>query len=352
MKGRIALTFWLVVVLAVATATASYAWLAINLSADVRGIELEVELDSIFLEISADSEIGYDKNVSFDRVMYALRGGDSSDEKGLSLVTCGRVQASGAVRLVATVISAENAHFYGGATYNGTGKYFKLVASDITGNDASYIDITSTLKNGDSVIGFYSVREITQHTVSETSDYFYYYRNIGADGVIDYVCLGKIPIGEPLANRLFWGYAYADKHNEVQADNTLNIVSLDLPPEQYALKNTVFLRCAEGTTDAKNLVISSIDVLGLHNYLTDAIRIMFVAESDDGESKTIFYNHREPESFNGHLFSLLGGDKTEIVKVDIYIYLDGTDQSAYEQHGVLTRNDVSVTFTVDDHDYN
>jgi hypothetical protein len=42
----------------------------------------------------------------------------------------------------------------------------------------------------------------------------------------------------------------------------------------------------------------------------------------------------------------------EVVTVDMYVFFDGTDEDAYDQGGVLTRNDVIVKFAVDGHDYN
>ena len=59
MKGRIVWVFWLVVVLAALTATASYAWLAMNTEARLGGFEVELESDSIYLEISAEAEENY-----------------------------------------------------------------------------------------------------------------------------------------------------------------------------------------------------------------------------------------------------------------------------------------------------
>ena len=68
MKGRIAWVFWLVIILAVLTSTASYAWLAMNTVARVRGFEVAFESDSVYLEISADAAEGYNRQVVFNRV--------------------------------------------------------------------------------------------------------------------------------------------------------------------------------------------------------------------------------------------------------------------------------------------
>ena len=346
MKGRITWVFWLVVVLAVLTTTSSYAWLVMNISADVRGIAVEAVSDSIFLQISACENEEYGKDVSFGRVMYSM-----GDEQELSLVTCGRLPETGAVRIITTEISASNAHQYSNGRYNGTGQYFKAVKSDIARGNYSYIDVTDTLNDGDSLIGLCVLRETRSYAESDTINYFYYYKSIRKNGVADYVCLGIIPVGQVLKNRLFWGYSYSSVLDDAQTENTLNIVSLDLPEPEYALKNTVYLRCAQNTNDASNLRIDSVEISGIRNYLTNAIRIMFVARANDGTTVTKFYSHRTPSDFDGALFPEIKGNAIETVEVDIYVYFDGTDQSAYKQDKFLTRNDVNVTFSVDDHNY-
>ena len=69
-KGRVVLVFWLVVLIAVLTATASYAWLAMSTTARMKGFEVELESDSLYLEISEYSDREYGNSVSFDRVVY------------------------------------------------------------------------------------------------------------------------------------------------------------------------------------------------------------------------------------------------------------------------------------------
>ena len=104
--------------------------------------------------------------------------------------------------------------------------------------------------------------------------------------------------------------------------------------------------------DAKNLRISDIRIDGREHYLTKAIRIMFVATSGKGETVTRFYSHREPENFNRFLFSDIMGDEKEIITVDMYVFFDGTDVDAYVQDGIITKNDITVKFEINDHDYN
>ncbi len=341
MKGRIALVFWLVVVLAVLTATASYAWLAMNVSAGFRGIEVEAIMDSLFLEISADRDTGYDTSISFDRVMYRKATGDDEE---LSFVTYKRIAQTGALRITTKRLTS--------GEYDGSGRYFKAVRSDITGGDRSFIDITDTLTIGQQLKGFYTINRGSWFLVSDSGEYDYYYEHVRENGTIDYVCIGKIPAGENLPGRLIWGYSKSDDLNDPQENNVINVVSIDVPPAGYCLFKTVYLRCANETVDAKNLRISDIKIDGRENYLTKTIRIMFVAKSDSGETVTKFYSYRNPEKFDGSLFYGIMGDEKEVVTVDMYIFFDGTDDDAYVQDEVLTRNDVIVKFAIDDHDYN
>lgn len=343
MKGRIALVFWLVVVLAVLTATASYAWLAMNVSARLRGIELEAITDSLFLEISAESDTGYDTSVSFDRTTLYSNSTIDADGEEISFITYRQISQQGALRITAKELTHND------GTYEGSGRYFKAVESDMGGN--TYVDITNTLSIGQSLAGFYTVLRGSRYTVSDTDSYNYYYENTRGNNIIDYVCIGKIPKGETLAERIIWGYANSNELNDPQVNNVINVVSLDFPPEEYRLFKTVYLRCATGTQDAKNLKISQIQIDG-RNYLEGTIRIMFVATSGSGETVTRFYSHREPDNFDGNLFSTIYGNEEEIVKVDMYVFFDGADVDAYAMDSIFTKSDVTVNFSIDSHDYN
>ena len=345
MKGRIAWVFWLVVVLAVLTSTASYAWLAINASAGVRGIEIEALSDSLFLEISADRDAGYDKSVSFDQVEFYGNNANGED-KSLSFITYKRIRKEGAIRINPVEVKR--------GVYNGTGQYFKAVRSDLSNSENtyySYINVTKELKEDDSLVGLYTLVRGNWDSVSKTYDQNYYYESVRLDNTIDYVCIGKIPEGEILAGRVIWGYADSNDLNDPQIDNTINVISLDFPPEEYRLHKTVYLRCADGTQDAKNLKISEVEIEG-RSYLESAIRIMFVAKSDSGETVTRFYSHRNPEEFDRSLFANILGDGKEVVTVDIYVFFDGADPDAYDKGSIYTRSDVTVKFSIDDHDYN
>ena len=342
MKGRIVWVFWLVVMLAVLTATASFAWLAMNSSAGVRGIEIEALTDSLFLEISVDPDAGYDTSVSFNSNVF-LNDEISNTDDRLSFITYRKIPSQGALRITTVRLTS--------GTYNGSGRYFKAVQSDIGGNSNSYVDITHTLSEGESLVGYYTVNRGSWYQVSDTGDYNYYYEEMKPGNTIDYICIGKVPDGERLADRLIWGYAVSDDLGDAQGDNAISVISFDYPPKEYRLHRTVYLRCAEQTVSAKNLKVDSVKIEG-RSYLEDTIRSMFVAKSGSGETVTKFYSHRNPENFDGTLFANLMGDRKEVVTVDMYVFFDGSDPDAYGQDSVYTKSDVTVKFAIDDHDYN
>ena len=112
MKGRLASTFWLVVVLAVLNSAASYAWLAINTAARLRGVEVELVSDSLYLEISQSATDYYGKEVSFNS---SLVLSDITSE--IALVSYGTVPEDGALRISRTQVDLTNAKDFGGNEY-------------------------------------------------------------------------------------------------------------------------------------------------------------------------------------------------------------------------------------------
>lgn len=355
MKGRIVWVFWLVVVLAALTATASYAWLAMNTEARLRGFEVELESDSIYLEISAEAEGNYGTEVSLERALY--RAVNEAHE--VRLISYGVVPDVGAILLYPTKISENNAPNYGdeNGNYNGGTRRFYVMSTSVIGGEEfpNFIDVTDTLVIGQKLTGYYAVNESSiAYKTSQNKDRAYYVKN-EYNGEIDYSCIGKFAVGETLAGRMYWGHADSSDENDPQKGRSLNVVSIDTPytdTEEFCLKRTVYLRGAENTVNLKNLEISSINIEGRRNYLTDAIRILFVATSDRGRSVTKIYNPREPENFNKLLFEEVFGNAEEIITVDMYIYFDGEDQNAHNNAELLTSQTVSVKFTVADHEYN
>ena len=351
LKRRFVWVFWLVAVLAVATSAASYAWVAMNISAGVRVFDVEAFSDSVYLQISGSPDDGFDKNVSFSR---RLLNNLFDESERVSLVAYGKVPDEGAMIIEPILITEENADTYGdslGRFEGGSRRFYSADASDITDGDNNYIDVTDALKLKDPLIGYYVIEEVAVHENAETSDSYYYVKTERDAINRDYSCLGSFSVGERLSGRLYWGYSESDREEDAGANNALNVVSIDTPTEEYSYKKTVYLRCAENTVDATNLRISEVGISGRRNGLTDSLRVMFVAYGA-GDTVITFYSHRDKEDFDGSLFDSLAGNAAEVVTVDIYIFFDGTDKDARNTAEIINSHTVSVTFAFDGHEYN
>ena len=358
-KGRIVLVFWLLAVLAVVTSMASYAWVAMNTTALMRGFEVGLESDSLYLEISADREEDYGTNVVFNRTTVFYSAMQEQEQPHMvDLITCGQIPSNGALLLYPAEVVIENAYLYGTAD----GKYdpamhtrfFIRSESEIAESNENFIEITGKLSEGDSILGYYIIGESASHYPTASIEGRYYYAKITKnDGSYGYACLGnKFEKGEKLAGRKYWGYANSSVESEAQSNNLINVVSMDVPTEDYALKKTVFLRGARGSGDLQDLSVSEVEILGRSDYLTNSIRVMFVATSGDGEVVSTIYSNRDPGSFEDVLFEEVLGNEAEVITVDVYIYFDGKDPDAHNTAGILNAHTVNVTFSVKDHVYN
>ena len=350
-KGRVALGFWLLVMVTLVTSSATYAWLSMNLSVLTGGIAVSARSDSKYLQISAHPQEGYGEAVSFGREDDIF--GTSTEVEEIFLTTYGYLPAAGGLTIEATRITAENAETLGftAGTFSGVGRLHASRNSDISTTADSFEDVTATLTPGDSVLGFYLIRSGNYYTTSQGEDQNYYYKHERVGGSVDYVCVGSFAEGEILSGRRYWGYAIADTEQSAEEDKMLNVVSIDLPKDGYALKKQVYLRAAGGSLDLRDLKVDSIKVKGLRNYLTDAMQIMFVARSSfGGEDIVFFYDHGSPELFHGELFDYMLGDRAETISVDIYIFFDGTHTNAYSENSVMSNHSVEICFTVDNQD--
>lgn len=353
-KGRVIFVFWLVFALAIAMSTASYAWLAMNTAASFRGFEIACESDSLYLEISGDPASEFGKVVSFDAVSYMSL--DSSVHEVL-LVSYGEVESIGALRIYPNEINTGNGEYFGAPNgkfdKSSNRRYYVRADSSIGKGKHNYIDVTDRLKDGQDIRGYYVIDDsaVTYPTALTSTD-FYYVKTSNGKGGFDYSCIGTFKVGEKLAGRKYWGYAYSSEFDESQSHNAINVVSMDTPTKDYCLKRTVYIRGAAGTGDARDLGVVSVEVDGVRNYLTDAIRILFIAKSDTGKTVTKIYNHRDRETFNGLLFDEILGNENELVTVEMFIYFDGKDEDAHDNDGFLTSHKVSVSFGISDHIYN
>ena len=151
-----------------------------------------------------------------------------------------------------------------------------------------------------------------------------------------------------------WGRAYSSVLNEVQDGNTLSAIKA-ANLGSYYYTDTVYLRCALNTNDGTDLKIADVNIGGKSNDLSDALRVLFVATNGKGEVVSTIYDNGDPTSFDGDLFDKILGNERETVKVDIYVYFDGTDEVAKTANtaaGELNGQSVEVKFTIAMPEYN
>ncbi|MBQ7315420.1 MAG: hypothetical protein IJW83_05400, partial [Clostridia bacterium] len=208
------------------------------------------------------------------------------------------------------------------------------------------------LSVGDELAGYYTA---TTETLADTTfdGTSVYYVQSGDD----YVCLGTPAAGTAINGYLYWGRAYSTELNEVQANNTLNVLSESVAEADYYLHKTLYLRQGENTNHATNLRVSDIKVSGAASSLKDALRVLIIATSTSGETATATYDAGTDvithENGNNNLFAMLLGDQQETVTVEVYIYFDGTDDVAKNDSiAVLNGQIVSIEFAIDELEYN
>ena len=238
-----------------------------------------------------------------------------------------------------------------GSVYDGTSTYYEF---DQTSKAYSKV---GALELGSSLSGYYTIQETAVNTTTTTGDgsTVYYLKNTTANGA-EYSYIGTIANGIPLANYLYWGRAYSNLPNEVQASNTLNIINVASDASNYYLTKTLYLRQANGTNHASNLKIADVEIGGVAHELSAAMRVLFVAKSlASGEYNTALYDAGTDAityASGTNLFGTLLGDEAETVKVDVYIYFDGTDEVAKNTDAVLNGQTVEIKFAIDELSYN
>ena len=211
----------------------------------------------------------------------------------------------------------------------------------------------ATTTRGSSLEGLYTIDESESaqyaevNPASATGDI--YFKN-GDDYVYVYTCTGT----EDITKELFWGRAYSDTLGDEKEDATLNVIKSNY--DKYYYYDTVYLRCAENTNTANNLRIEKVTVGGRVNELSPALRVLFVATNGNGVVVDTIYSNRDGmEDFDGDLFDTILGNKGEVVTVDMYVYFDGTDESAYTKAnadaGLLNGQSIEVKFSIDGPDY-
>lgn len=243
-----------------------------------------------------------------------------------------------------------------GAEYDGVSTYYSFDQTNKT------FALVGTLELGSELNGYYTIAATAVDTATTEGDgtTVYYLKNEVDTDVYEYSYIGTIPDGQILANYLYWGRAYSNDPTAVQASNTLNIIA-DNDASDYYLAQTLYLRQAEGTNHASNLRIADVKVGGAYNELSNAIRVLFVASStsdpdaivtatyDCGLDKFVYANENKDEAL---LFDMLLGNEAETVKVDLYIYFDGTDDVAKNTDAILNGQTIDIEFAIDELSYN
>ena len=117
---------------------------------------------------------------------------------------------------------------------------------------------------------------------------------------------------------------------------------------------------ASGASAADNLRVSEVSVEGSDS-IANAVRILFIATSDNGmtsraiydnRTKTITHLDRVDERGKGVLFETLLGNKAETVEVEVYIYYDGRDADVKTAADVvMSGQTVGITFSIDVPEY-
>ena len=241
-----------------------------------------------------------------------------------------------------TAVEITNASAYGYYTmtpgaadadglYSGvaTDKYYE----ETTVNGKSVLtEVSASLTLGTSLVGLCTIEASQVVTKSVAAAGETYYVQNGSD----FTYVGAVTAGTVLDEHLFWGKAYSTLADDVQKDNTLTLVSAN-EAANYYLTKTLYLRCAEGTNNASNLKVDEIILGGATNVLTPALRVLLVATSSTDSSNpqrisACLYDAGTGDftysNDNDNFFDTVLGNEAEEIKVDVYIYFDGTDEIA------------------------
>ncbi len=248
----------------------------------------------------------------------------------------------------------------------------------VKNSDGSF-SVASNLTLGTNMNGYYKVNltdaavTVDADTVFVADTYYYVANGLDTNGdnttdLTDYVCLGKpTPAGTvtdsetKAAGYTYWGRAYSTELDDVQADNTLNVLSPTVANADYYLTQTFYIRQGVNTNHASNLRVSDITVGGAYSSMSPALRVLLVATSSSGEVAEVRYDagldtiehSAKATDGSGIMFATLLGDEQETITVEVYIYFDGTDEIAKNTElGVLNGQTVSIEFSIDELDYN
>ena len=280
-----------------------------------------------------------------------------------------------------TKVTTDDAYGYYTVSYTAAGDYYDDANTYyIESADGKTHTPATGLVEGSDLSKYYIVTPTDADANEARSDgtTVYYLENT-VGGKTDYSYVGKIAKDTVLNDYLFWGRAYSTDANDVQANNTLQIlnptagtgeiVANSNDPRNYYLAKTLYLRCAEGTNHATNLVIDEVVLGGMDNAMTPALRVLFVATSTadadanatpamPARTSTCLYDAGTGKftySNGQNLFGTILGNEAETIKVDVYIYFDGTDEAAMNSTiagKLLNGQSVEIKFGINELDYN
>ena len=180
----------------------------------------------------------------------------------------------------------------------------------------------------------------------------YFIKNLNGD----YLSIGVIDEGVMLDETYtYWYRGYSNVPGDADAGNISAVIDDGEYTQEnspYYLYETVYLRMQYEGTEGENLRISNVSVYGTDS-LNDAIRILFVATNGKGDvAYATFDNERENKIQHGQgdvLFESILSGSMETVKVEMYIYYDGTSDSVKTGADlVLSGHSISVGFEIDE----
>lgn len=215
------------------------------------------------------------------------------------------------------------------------------------------------LSLGSALGGYYTVSSQSVATVADGVSCYYIVNNRG-----DYISLGTPAIDTTLDETYtYWCRGYSSTLNSSEGDNTVGVVDTSRYTDAtnpYYLYDVFYLRMASGASAADNLRVSAVSIEG-EDSLISAIRVLFVATSDNGATARAEYNNRTKtithldgvdEYGEGILFETLLGDMGEVVEVEVYIYYDGRDADVKTNGDmILSGQKLGITFSIDVPEY-
>lgn len=239
----------------------------------------------------------------------------------------------------------------GASAYDPSKVYYEIVGGD-------YIMVNG-LNAGSRVKGLYTIAATVADATAAGNFYL-----VNSD--FDYIAFtAHATTGTGLDGYWYTGYSENINPSTPNADagNINGVIksTVNIQDCEYVLYDTVYLRMAEGSADATNLVISNVDVQGSDdtNALTGAVRVIFIAKTSTttsgNEVARILYDNETGKftdlgtgAETNLITSTLLGNTGEVITVDMYVYYDGTHDSVATHSGLLlSGHKISVGFEID-----